>query len=70
MMICLHCERNIDTDFDLDGTWTDSGYICTGCTELAEAYKEACRMEEERDRREYLEEEKATQIREDQRYSK
>lgn len=49
-MICLHCERNVDTDFDMEGTWTDSGYICTSCTELADAYKEACRMEEEQNR--------------------
>lgn len=70
MMRCLHCENVVDTDYDLEGTWTDSDYICTSCTELSDAYKEAARLEAERDRAEYLREEKATQIREDQRYSK
>jgi len=34
VMYCKECDRMIDTDFDLDGTWTKSGdYICTLCTD-------------------------------------
>lgn len=40
MMICLDCGRNVDTDFDLDGEWTDEGYICTRCTEEREEHTE------------------------------
>ena len=38
MMICRECDRLLDTDFDLEGTWTDQHeWICTACTErLAE----------------------------------
>lgn len=34
MMICEQCDNPIDTDFDLDGTWTAHGYICERCTEI------------------------------------
>jgi hypothetical protein len=48
-VICLRCDRLLDVKEDLDGTWTDAGqYICTDCTEMEQAYKEAVRMEEEK----------------------
>lgn len=72
MAFCKDCGNLVDTKSGrgLEGSWIVSDYICPDCTELREAYKEACRLEAERDRAEYLMEEKATQVREDQRYSK
>ena len=36
MTVCRACAEYCDTDFDLDGVWTDTGYTCTACTERAE----------------------------------
>jgi len=36
MVVCRECGEYCDSDFDLDGVWTDTGYICTACTERAE----------------------------------
>lgn len=34
MAICRQCGELKDTDYDLDGTWTDQyEWICTACTE-------------------------------------
>ncbi len=40
MMICLQCDRLVDTDYDLDGVWDDLGYICTRCAEELNAWNE------------------------------
>jgi len=37
MIVCRQCGEYCDTDFDLDGVWTDTGYTCTACTEEREA---------------------------------
>ena len=43
-MICLYCDRLVDTDSDLDGIWTSEGeYICESCTEKM---KDAMELEE------------------------
>lgn len=36
VMICEQCDNPVDTDWDLDGTWTGTGYICESCTEANE----------------------------------
>lgn len=51
MLNCLECGEPCDTDFDLDGVWSDEGYVCTRCTELDELYAaDALQAEEEHER--------------------
>jgi hypothetical protein len=40
MMICEKCDKLVDTDFDLEGIWSDTGYTCECCTEEIEAQTE------------------------------
>jgi hypothetical protein len=33
MMACRRCDQLVDTDYDMDGIWLDTGYICESCTD-------------------------------------
>lgn len=35
MLCCEICNNPVDTDWDLDGVWTKTGYICESCAETA-----------------------------------
>ena len=48
MMRCSHCDHTKNADAEVNSTWLDSGdWICTDCTELQEAYREAVKIEEQ-----------------------
>lgn len=48
MAICRECGDLKDTDFDLEGTWTDQNeWICTACTDLLMEMAESLNKEEE-----------------------
>ena len=36
MMRCERCENVVDTDYDLEGEWSDTGYTCERCCEREE----------------------------------
>ncbi len=36
MLRCERCDRVVDTDYDLEGIWSETGYTCERCTERDE----------------------------------